>query len=73
MSSVSYYRSEAARCRALAAKSVDSAMADQWRKIATEYDTLAAALEISPYRASSGPAQQQPLQQQQARSETDHK
>jgi hypothetical protein len=70
MSSVGYYRSEAERCRALAAKSPDSTMVQQWLKIAAEYEALAAALEASPFRA---PMQQQPMQQQQSKSDTDKK
>jgi hypothetical protein len=39
-------------------------MADQWLKIAREYDTLAEAFERSPYVPPQ--AQRQPMQQQQA-------
>ena len=51
MSSASYYRSEAQRCRDLAAHSVaGSTRADQWLHIAAEYETLAEALERAPLR-----------------------
>jgi hypothetical protein len=46
MANASYYRAKAQRCRELAAHSVQGAlMAERWRTIAAEYDTLAEALE----------------------------
>lgn len=63
MSSASYYRSEARRCRDLAAHAVTgSVMAERWLTIAAEYEALAEALEAAPVR---GQTQQQPMQQQQ--------
>jgi len=68
MASASYYRTEAARCRELAAHSPDADMAKRWRSLAADYDTLAEALEVSPeFPAQSAPMQQQPMQQQQAK------
>ena len=68
MASASYYRTEAARCRELAAHSPDADMAKRWRSLAADYDTLAEALEASPeFPAQSAPMQQQPMQQQQAK------
>jgi hypothetical protein len=49
MSSASYYRAEAQRCRELAANAVQgSIMADRWLTIAGEYEMLAKALEAAP-------------------------
>ena len=63
MPSTEYYRDEAKRCRELALQSVaGSIMADRWRTIAAEYDTLADALGSAPVR---GQTHQQPMQQQQ--------
>jgi hypothetical protein len=64
MSSAGYYRSEAQRCRDLAAHAVTgSVMAARWLTIAAEYEMLAEALETSaPVQAQT---QQQPMQQQQ--------
>jgi hypothetical protein len=67
MSSADHYRTEAKRCRDLAARAVaGSAMADQWLKIAVEYDTLAEALEAPGFMAGSRMTSQ-PMQQQQAK------
>ncbi len=45
MPSTEYYRAEVKRCRELASQSVaGSIMADRWRTIAAEYETLADAL-----------------------------
>jgi hypothetical protein len=71
MSSVGYYRSEAERCRALAAKSPDSTMAQQWLKIAAEYEALAAALGAASFSSIPAPMQHQPMQQQQSKSDKD--
>ena len=70
MSSASYYRTEAQRCRELAANAVQgSIMAERWRTIAAEYETLAKALEAAPdaMRVQGAPLQQQRMQQQQAK------
>ena len=72
MASAEYYRAEAKRCRELAARAVaGSAMADQWIKIATEYDMLAEALEAPGFMAGSQMTSQ-PMQQQQQKT-TDEK
>jgi hypothetical protein len=45
MSSASYYRAEAQRCRDLAAHAVEgSAMRERWLTLAAEYETLAEVL-----------------------------
>lgn len=71
MASVSYYRIEAERCRALAAHSPDSDMAKRWRSLAADYEKLADALEASheimPVQRMT--MQQQPMQQQQSKTE----
>ena len=73
MASASYYRIEAARCRELAAHSPDADMAKRWRSLAADYDTLAEALEASPGLPvqSAAPMQQQPMQQQQAKTKSE--
>ncbi len=69
MSSASYYRTEAKRCRDLAAHSVaGSAMAAQWLRLAAEYETLADALDGAPVQAQT---RQQPMQQQQQKTTED--
>jgi hypothetical protein len=69
MVSASYYRAEAQRCRDLAAHSVaGTVMAERWRTMAAEYETLADALERAPVSTQT---QQQPTQQQQSKAESD--
>ena len=73
MASAEFYRSEAKRCRELAAKAVaGSAMADQWLKIAGEYEALAEALEAPGFMAGSQMTVQ-PMQQQQSKIEPEDK
>ena len=70
MPSTEYYRAEAKRCRELASQSVaGSIMADRWRTIAAEYETLADALGS----ALRGQTHQQPMQQQQHKTTEDDK
>jgi len=65
MPSVSYYRTEAARCRELADHSPVPEMAKRWRALADDYDRLAEALEAQgTIPAQRAPMQQQPMQQQ---------
>jgi hypothetical protein len=72
MSSAVYYRKEAARCRELAAQSPLADMANRWRALAADYDMLADALDSSGVMAPArAPMQQQPMQQQQSKSEPD--
>jgi len=73
MVSAGYYRSEAARCRRLAEESEDSEAAARWRALARDYNALADALEKddAPPTTMHVPMQQQPLQQQQAKTEPD--
>ncbi len=75
MVSPNHYRREAERCRELAAQSPDSDMAKRWRTLAADYDKLAGALEpegsATPVMRTA--MQQQPMQQQQAKTEPDEK
>jgi hypothetical protein len=74
MSSPSYYRREAARCRELAASSPNSEMRDRWRLLATDYENLADALDTANIvSVLHAPMQRQPMQQQQAKTEPDDK
>jgi hypothetical protein len=75
MVSAGYYRAEAERCRKLAASSKDPEAAKRWRALARDYAALADDLEeISPPPpAMHVPMQQQPIQQQQAKSEPEDK
>ena len=71
MPSTEYYRDEAKRCRELALQSVGgSIMADRWRTLAAEYETLADALGSA---AARGQTHQQPMQQQQHKTTRDDK
>ena len=76
MASAEYYRSEAERCRELAARAPSPEMARGWVNLAADYDTLAEVLESSPGAAQyrHAPMQQHPMQQQQAKAKPkDHK
>ena len=70
-----YYRTEAARCRELAQGAKDPEIARQWRKMAQDYETLAESLEKVtvplPPSAIHVSMQQQPVQQQQSKTEPD--
>ena len=75
MVSATHYLKEAERCRELAAGSPDPDMARRWRSLAADYDKLADTLEASPeaiplHRTTM---QQQPMQQQQAKTEPEDK
>ncbi len=72
MAEAPYYRAEAAKCRKLAAAAADREARERWLQIASEYEQLAEALESkSGYRPPfvTVPMQQQPMQQQQAKTE----
>jgi hypothetical protein len=72
MVSVGYYRNEAARCRRLAEESKDLEAAARWRALARDYNALADALEedeAPPLPTVHVPMQQQPIQQQQSKTE----
>ena len=76
MASVAYYRTEAERCRTLAAAATDPSAAARWRRIAQDYENLANSLEAAPDSVPPVlhvPMQQQPLQQQQTKIEPDDK
>ena len=74
MGSVNYYRTEAQRCRDLAANAPESAMARRWLTLAAEYETLAEAREASPGAMPvQAQTQRQPMQQQQQKKTEDEK
>jgi hypothetical protein len=75
MTSAGYYRSEAERCRKLAASSKDPEAAKRWRALARDYAALADELEkvSKPPPAVHVPMQQQPVQQQQSKSRSEDK
>ena len=70
MPTAEYYRSEAERCRKLAEESKDAQAAQRWRALARDYAALADALEsaLQP-PVMHAPMQQQPVQQQQSKTE----
>ena len=72
MASVAYYRREAERARAAAENSQDAETVMRWLRIAKDYESLAKSLEALP-PSTSVPMQQQPIQQQQAKTEPDDK
>lgn len=74
MVSAAYYRKEAERCRALALGTNDAEAALRWNRIADDYQTLANAMQADGDKLASPsmmhvPMQQQPVQQQQAKTE----
>jgi hypothetical protein len=69
MERLAYYRSEAARCRELAAKSTDPDAVKRWLQLAADYEQLARDLAAAAH-VQRGPMQQQ-RQQQQLRAEPD--
>jgi hypothetical protein len=75
MPSVSYYRTEAAHCRALALAAGDPVAAARWSGIASDYEKLANSLESVPFSPPlvHVPMQQRPMQQQQSKSEPEDK
>jgi hypothetical protein len=73
MVSASYYRQEARRCRELATGSPDAEAAKRWNAIAADYDRLAEAMDAHPLPILHVPMQQQPMQQQQAKTEPEDK
>jgi hypothetical protein len=80
MSTSAYYKSEAARCRELAAKAASDS-AKRWLQLAVEYEQLADTLgivsttgatpQVQRMPMQQQPMQQQPMQQQQAKAEPD--
>jgi hypothetical protein len=56
MATPEHYRSEAARCRELAAKSADASATRRWLELALDYEQLAKSLGPAPDNASSTPA-----------------
>ena len=76
MVSSSYYRDEAERCRKLADAAKDPEVAAQWRKLARDYSALADSLQTAPVLPPPPmhiPMQQQPVQQQQSKTEPEDK
>lgn len=45
MATPEHYRSEAARCRELAAKSTDASATRRWQQLALDYEALARSLD----------------------------
>ena len=78
MASVAYYRREAERARAAAEKSQDAETVLRWLRLAKDYESLANSLEAVPESPPPPavmhvPMQQQPVQQQQSKTEPDDK
>ncbi len=48
MATPEHYRSEALRCRELAAKSTDASATRRWLQLALDYEQLARSLSIAP-------------------------
>jgi hypothetical protein len=72
MSTAAYYRTEARRCRELAARSPVTDMVRRWLQLAAEYETLADTLDnVAP--APPLRMQPQPMQQQQSKAEPEDK
>lgn len=71
MPSSAYYRIEAERCRKLAAAASNSDTSAHWQRLATEYEQLADGFdkEDRAPRIMTMPMQQQPVQQQQSKTE----
>jgi hypothetical protein len=71
MVSPAFYRQEAERCRALAVAAKDPDAALRWQRMAKDYETLADSLETAPESPPPMhiPIQQQPVQQQQSKTE----
>jgi hypothetical protein len=69
MISIEYYRAEAERCHQLAEGSKDSEEAARWRALSRSYHTLADELEAAEPPTSLRTSMQQPVQQQQRKSE----
>ena len=61
MATPEHYRSEAARCRELAAKSTDAAATRRWLELALDYEQLARSLSGSedPHAAQAPTADNQ--------------
>jgi hypothetical protein len=70
MSTPAYYRSEAERCRELAAKSRDADAVKRWLQMAMEYEQLAQSMVSVSQIARSTPRVQTVQMQQQAKQET---
>jgi hypothetical protein len=73
MVSALFYRNEANRCRTLARSTNDAESSKRWKRIAAEYESLAREIEAieakeGPRQTLHVPMQQQPMQQQQAKS-----
>lgn len=65
MATPEHYRSEAARCRELAAKSTDAAATRRWLELALDYEQLARSLSVTPDDAHSARVQAPPADSQQ--------
>jgi hypothetical protein len=69
--SPTFYRTEAARCRALAQSTNDPIAAARWDRIASDYKNLANSLEDAPFFPPlvHVAIQQQPMEQQQSKTQ----
>ena len=72
MSTPAFYESQAARCREYAAKSRDADTIKRWLQLALEYEQLAESMTSVPQVADGArQVQQQEIQQQPSKSESD--
>jgi hypothetical protein len=71
MGTSEFYRTEAERCRALAARGGDAAVRRRWHQLADEYDQLARALEGGSVAQTRPGPLQQAMQQQQSKAKPD--
>ena len=76
MADAEHYRSEARRCRELAASAPDRKTAQRWNNLADEYSILAEELDATAGKRTPilrRPTQRQPMQQQQSKTKPDDK
>lgn len=71
MSTPAYYRTEAQRCRSMAASMPDSSAVKRWLQLALEYEQLAENLARAMPIAARPQAQQVAMQQQQIKPDAD--
>ena len=69
MSTRAYYRTEAQRCRSMAASMPDSSAVKRWLQLALEYEQLADNIAGMPHIAGKPQTQQVSMQQQQVSEE----
>jgi hypothetical protein len=72
MTTRAFYESQAARCREYATKSRDADTIKRWLQLALEYEQLAESMTSVPHVADGArQVQQQEIQQQPSKSESD--